>query len=455
MVHRLVIGNGRIATGNHDVPGKARRGVIGILATTARRGQFKHVTMRVGSARVRRVAFLALGVVGQHDIDLAVDRVRFDVFRTVHLGCTQKVGRTAGLDQNIRLTVEVVFSCQRAFAKDQRHPVKAAIFVELGNKQGAVFQEVHVGCAIIRVVFVRSHEFVEIVEALIIAGIGNNGVVLVDDDGGAFVLEAAKGCAFFRHRGRIIRIDFNHPAKLVRLVRVFFDIEAVKIFNPRVPAVLADAQTLVVAFFAGLGDIAAKVTVEVFFCDQNRTPRGFTARTVVKRTDDTGTGRVGVGLEAVMTGSRAGNLHFGVDRGNAACIIRPVNNLPFAAGFLDFDDRMTVGSNFMQCLFFGCVHCVLKARPHQFGIGVFVADAQKAVVRILGSDRKRHVANIVAVITKLFVLCLGVDLTRDECRCIGDDLVAPTDQHAGVVAISNCMGFGDLLRDRLEGQGGG
>ncbi len=175
---------------------------------------------------------LALGIVGEHDINAAIDRVRLHVLGAVHLGRAEKITGTPGFDQHIGLTFEAVLLGQRTLTEYQRHPLDLAIFMEFGHVKRAFIQQVHIGSAIIRVELARRHELVDIVEAFVVAQIEDHAPVLVDDGFGTLMLETAKRGPLLRHGVRIGHIDLDDPAKAVRFVRLLGNIETVVETSP-------------------------------------------------------------------------------------------------------------------------------------------------------------------------------------------------------------------------------
>ena len=90
------------------VPVELVGGVIGVLAFAARRDQLDDLAVARCGARVDGVDLLRLapGVVGQHDVDAAVDRVGLDVLGPVHRRGAEQVGGAPGLDQHVRLVLK-------------------------------------------------------------------------------------------------------------------------------------------------------------------------------------------------------------------------------------------------------------------------------------------------------------------------------------------------------------
>ena len=100
----------------------------------------------------------------------------------------------------------------------QRQPLHAAVLVEAGDRQRALVEQVAAARPGWRLESALGHEAVEIVEALVVAHVGDHAAVLVDDHLSAFVLEAAHGGALLRRAGGIERIDLDDPAEAVGFV---------------------------------------------------------------------------------------------------------------------------------------------------------------------------------------------------------------------------------------------
>src|SRR5690606_22594387 len=100
------LGDGRVAAFQQYFPLALGGGKVATVFD-----QLDNVAEGVFGARIGSVdlVVLALGVVGQHDIDLAVHAVGLDVFGAVHLGRAEQVAGTAGLDHHIGLAGKAVF----------------------------------------------------------------------------------------------------------------------------------------------------------------------------------------------------------------------------------------------------------------------------------------------------------------------------------------------------------
>ena len=153
---------------------------------------------------------LALGVLGHHGIDLAVDRAGLEVLRPVHRRRAELIGRQARLDHHLALVGEAVLRRQAVLAMHQRQPVQVAIGVELGDRQLAVVEQVLVGLAVVGIERALGHEAVEVFEVIVVSQIDDDTPVLVDDGRGAFVRKAAERGALHR-RGSWADRDRSPP----------------------------------------------------------------------------------------------------------------------------------------------------------------------------------------------------------------------------------------------------
>ena len=146
-------------------------------------GEFDNVAegvlgARIGGVHVRR---LALGIVGEHHIDLAVSGIRLDILRPVHRRGLKQVAGAARLDQHVGLAFEAIGGRQRTLAVHQRQPFERAVLREFGDIQRALVEQVHVGGAVFGVEGPGGDEFVDIVEALVVAEIEDDAAILGDD----------------------------------------------------------------------------------------------------------------------------------------------------------------------------------------------------------------------------------------------------------------------------------
>jgi hypothetical protein len=82
------------------------------------------------------------------------------------------------------------------------------------------------GPALARVVGALADELVDVVEALVVAGVGDDPAVLRDADRGALVLEAAQRRPLDRDRLRVVRVELDDPAEPVDLVGLLRQVEA-------------------------------------------------------------------------------------------------------------------------------------------------------------------------------------------------------------------------------------
>ena len=175
---------------------------------------------------------------------------------------------------------------------------------------------------------------------------------------------------------------------------------------------LRNAQPLVVGSLLVIGrQFAREIAVEVLLGHHIGAPGCDAAGAIVDRAEHLGAGRVGVGLQTVAAGGRAGNLHFGVG-GDAAVELAVAHDLPFAVVLPDLDDGaamrghldvdLLLGQRSLLDLFLAVLLDDLDdAGEHQVRIGVFVVDHQQAV---LGRSLDRNVADIVVVVAELLGL---------------------------------------------------
>ena len=223
-----------------------------VRVVAAGRHHFDDVTELVVGARVGGVDLVGLAarVVGQDGVDLLALRIDFDVLGPIHLGGAEQVGGAARFDQHVSLTGKAIRGRQRSLAMDKRQPFSTAVGIVLRDIKRAGVEQVAVRGAIGAVDLAVSHELVDVIEAFIVALINDITAVFIENAGRAFVLEAAHRGALLRRRRRIERIDLDHPAETVGLVRFLGDVEAVLKLAPRI-AVAGHAIALEAGWLPG------------------------------------------------------------------------------------------------------------------------------------------------------------------------------------------------------------
>src|SRR5699024_5708206 len=123
---------------------------------------------------------------------------------------------------------------------------------------------------------VARDELVQVVEALVVTGVGHRAAVLGDDHVRALVLEAAQRGVLARGGGGVEGVDLDDVAEAVRLVLVALvaGVEAVVL---RLPAAGGGAVGETVALIRLGGAGGAEVPVEVLLAGEQRPPRGESA----------------------------------------------------------------------------------------------------------------------------------------------------------------------------------
>ena len=329
---------------------------------------------------------------------------------------------------------------------DERHPLDLAVLGELRDVERAGIEQVHVRGAVVGIECAARHELVDVVEALVVAEIEDDASVLRHDRLGAFVLDAAERGALLRHRIRIHRIDLDDPAEAVRLVRLLADVEAVVVARPFVGA-LRHAVALVVLRLGVIGgELAGEIAVKILLRRDVGAPGRHAAGAVVDRAEHLHAARVGAGLQAVVAGGRTGDLHFGVG-GDATVVGRVGHHLPFAVDLADFDDRVAVRRHLDVDLLLGerrrlddLLSLLLDDRDdageHELRVGVFVVHQEQTVLR---RSFERDEADEVVVVAELPALLVGRLCGRVERRRVGEERIAPPEQHVGVVALGDVV----------------
>ena len=154
-----------------------------------------------------------------------------------------------------------------------------------------------------------------------------------------------------------------------------------------------------------------------------------------------------------MTGSRAGDVHRRVG-GDAAGVLGILDDLPFAIDATDLDHGAAMGGDLDVHQVPGHLREVdvlgildADAREHQLLVGVFVVGHEQAVV---ARAVDRHIADEIGVVAELARLAFGRLACGVEFRRVGEQRIAPAQEHLGVVALGHVMGLVDAGFDFLE-----
>src|SRR5262245_5678011 len=231
LIEGIVTGVVRVSAGDEKVPAKCGGGVLAAILD-----QFDDMAMCVFWPWIGLVDLLRCppGVIGQHDVDFASFGMGFYVLRPVHLGGLKEIRRMTCGDEHVCLGIEVVSSGQRALAENQRHPLAGAIVAEFRDIECPSIQQIHIGGAIAKIVTPCADELVEIFEATIITRIHHCAAVLIDHSRSSFMPESAESRTFYRHRPRIVGIDFDNPTESEWLMGLFGHVEAIVMATPSV-----------------------------------------------------------------------------------------------------------------------------------------------------------------------------------------------------------------------------
>ncbi|MNF56884.1 hypothetical protein D3C84_383870 [compost metagenome] len=295
---------------------------------------------------------------------------------------------------------------------------------------------------------IAADELVDEFTALVVAHVHHGATVAGLGQGGVFMLETAQGGAFDRHRLRVERVDFHHPAVAVEFVGCARQVEA-RVMH--MPADLLAGDGCAIALLRrieGNGRIAAaKAVGDIFFARQVGAPRRLAVGAILERPQHQRAAVVGSGFQHGIARRRSAH----ADRGIAvhpAVVGRALDEAPLAVAALYLDDRDTFGS---LCL----VHLRGRGRLAGVGeqvaiVGVFVVDGHQGAVVVTG---KRKQAHAIVVVAELLLLRLGAAIAAGvERRSILMQGLPPTDQHRGGIAWRQADGITGTCGDALETQ---
>ena len=280
----------------------------------------------------------------------------------------------------------------------QRQPAAPAIGVEACHMQNPVVQQFAVGFGTAGRHPVTADKFVDVLKTRVFAGIDHRPPVFGHTDPGPFVRSAAQSRAFDGRAGGVHRVDFDHPAKTVGLVRVLHRIETRVELFPAIEGVLAHAPAPVV----GAESVpATEVDHPVLFARQVGAPGCLAAGAIVQRAQHQAPGWIGNGAHHGVPCCRPAHGKRGVHR-ESARITRWAHHLPAIAFALDLIHRQPVGVlGFLDLL----GRQVGKTTHMQQAIvGVFMVDRDHAAGR---AAIQREVLHTVMVHSHLYRLVSG------------------------------------------------
>ena len=198
--------------------------------------------------------------------------------------------------------------------------------------------------------------------------------------------------------------------------------------------------------------VGPKVEVKVLLGGQIGAPRRHAAGAIIQRADDAIAGSIVAGLQAFVAGRRTVDRHLG-ERADAAVIATVAHDLPFIAVADDLHDgdamrsHLDIDELLRHVLEASRVLTFLQAREHQFFIGVFVIDAEDAV---LARAIERKIGDVVVVVAELLQLRGRALPERIECRGIREQRIAPAEQAPGTIPFGDMVGKVDARLDLVE-----
>jgi len=142
---------------------------------------------------------------------------------------------------------------------DQGDPLAGAVVAQLGHVQGALLQQAQVVLAVPPAVLPLGDELVEVLEALVVAGVHGHAVALGQGRGPALVLQPAEAGVLAWGEVGVVGVGLDHPAEAEGLVRLLGQVEAVVV---ALPLALGGAGGEEVALVPGL-DLGVRDGIEI------------------------------------------------------------------------------------------------------------------------------------------------------------------------------------------------
>ena len=464
LVEAAVVGVGGFGISAHQqqIPGEVGPRVVV--------GDLEDLTALVVVARVGRVGAglswrAPLAVVGQRDIHLAGLRIGLEVLGAVHLGRAGLVGSHPGEHRHLlggdavhqRLGLSVGAAAQQRKPRSgagegpARRQFTGAVDLagwdvtgQLGHIQRALVEDRHVVRHRRCIAHVRSgvlhllrrHELVHVIEALVVAGVGDHGAVVGDVDVGAFVLEATHRGVLDRCGVRIPRVEFDDVTEPVGLVGCCDQVEArVEGLPLQLSGLQRDAVTVQAVGLhrrRGWGALGGtEVVLEVLFPGQHRAPRRHTAGAVGECACNGAALGIGGGLDELAADGGPGQCHRRV--GGDAAVVAAHHRLETVGGALDLDDAHADRRDLdIELLAGGRVGVVTG--EHELRCHVFEVGDQQETVAAAGNGQQTGEVVVEPELAALGVAGLVVHVER---RRAGQHRVPPADHDGLLVTVGD------------------
>src|SRR4029079_18055345 len=168
----------------------------------------------------------------------------------------------------------------------ERQPVERAVGLEFGDRELALIEQRAIGLTVGRIERFARNEAVEILPVIVISHIDDNSPVLVEDDGGPFMLHAAESGALDRNGIRLIGVDLDHPMETVHLVGLLLDIEPIVKAREAIIIGRLISDALHDLLVGRLCRIAAEEVISRLLASKDRAPRRVAAAAIGERALD-------------------------------------------------------------------------------------------------------------------------------------------------------------------------
>ena len=421
-VARIGARYGRITGQNEVVPGESGRGCVCAGLGPAHDVATQVVGARIGRVHCRASRRAALAVVGQTDEHLCRAGMDGYPFGSVHRRRSARTGGQACVNEHFRLISMAVIAVR------QFKPGTLAAGIEAGGVQGTVVEQVTIRCIAAGAHPVATDELVDEFESCVVAHVDRDAAIARQRAGGAFRALAAQCRALDGRGGRIHRVDFDHPAESMGLVRM---LQHVKTLIEPVPVHPLAARRRAITpgrSVAGSAQafVGTKVAMEILFAGQVSAPWRDAHGAVGQGSQYHSAARVGGCLQQRAARRRPGDVHGGA-RMDAACVARGQHLAP--AGGQTFDLNHGDANRVLGLAHLGRGQGGCAVGVKLVLIGVFVIEHQQGPAPVASQREKMHAIVVHAGLQGLILRRVGG--IRPESRQRGADAggVAPTVEH--------------------------
>ena len=179
-------------------------------------------------------ALIAIEVFRAGDVHVAGARMHGDVLWPVERRRTETIRGLTATQHDVALRGEALLGRElRMLTPNERQPLASAVLEKPRDVQRARVEQVAVAPRTFGIETFGGHEFVEILELLVVAHVHDHAAIAREDRRGGFVLEPSQGCPFLQRPIRIEWVELDDPTELQGLGGIHGIVETPSAYSQR------------------------------------------------------------------------------------------------------------------------------------------------------------------------------------------------------------------------------